>query len=113
MNLKLIIDNEIMTLDIPDFVLQEGQEFFHKLDNDMNQGWQMARQFVEKPNTLQRCQIVADRVLSALHTENKKSAVLLAGYVLNKFPELETIHVDTEGEPSNTRFVLTTGESVD
>jgi len=112
MNLKLIIDNDTMNLEVPYFVLQEGQDFFHKLDNDMDQGWQIARQFVEKPDTLQRCQIVADRMLSALHTENKKSAVLLAGYMLSKFPQLETIHVDTTGEPSNTRFVLTSGESV-
>lgn len=112
MNLKLVIEDETVNLDVPDFVMQEGQDFFRKLDKDMDQGWQMARSFVEKLDTLQRCQIVADRILSALHTENKKSAVLLAGYVLSKLPEVETAHIDTEGELLNTRFVLASGKTV-
>ncbi len=113
MNLKLIIDDMSLDLDVPEFILQEGKDYFAKLDGDMNQGWQVARRFIEAPDTTQRCQIVADRLLSALHTENKKSALLLAGYVLSKLPELQTIQIDTAGEPSNTRFVLNTGETLD
>ncbi len=109
MKLKLVIDNVTKGIDVPDSVLQEGQDFFQKLDSDMDQGWQMAWRYVENPNTLQRCQIVADRILSAMHTENKKSIVLLAAYVLSKYPDIAIIAIDTDGEPSNTRFLLGSG----
>ena len=38
----------------------------------MDKGWQMSRFWVEKPDLYQRCQIVADRILGAFHTENQK-----------------------------------------
>ena len=36
------------------------------MDQDMDAGWQMSRDWVDNPSREQRCQIVADKLLTAL-----------------------------------------------
>jgi hypothetical protein len=42
MLLKAIIDDQEISLEVPDPLLGEGEAFFAKLDADMDQGWQMS-----------------------------------------------------------------------
>ena len=109
MLLKAIIDDQELSLEVPEQLLQQGQAFFAKLDADMDQGWQMSREWVARPNQIERCQIVADKLLTALEKENDRLGVLMAGYLLSRLPGLEAVTLDTHGEMQNTLFTLAAG----
>lgn len=106
MLLKAIIDDQIYELNVPDALISQGQPFFDKLDQDMDAGWQMSREWVEQPDRLQRCQIVADKLLTALESENQKLGLMMAGYLIARLPGVESVELDVQGEIQNNRFNL-------
>jgi hypothetical protein len=106
MILKAIIDDQVYELNVPDALLQEARPFFDQLDRDMDQGWQMSREWVASPDRLQRCQIVANKLLTALETENDKLGRLMAGYILARLPGVESVELDIQGEIQNNHFNL-------
>ncbi|HHJ14691.1 MAG TPA: hypothetical protein ENJ79_10015 [Gammaproteobacteria bacterium] len=105
MILKVTIDDQTYDIEVPEHLLEEAGEFYDKMDADMDRGWQMSRTWVEKPDLYQRCQIVADRVLGAFHTENKKMLLLMAGYILSRVPQVQEVVVDTSGDMTLTEIV--------
>ena len=112
MLLKAIIDDQELSLEVPETLLREGQAFFAKLDADMDQGWQMSREWVARPNQIERCQIVADKLLTALEKENEKLGMLMAGYLLSRLPGIESVTPDTHGEMQNTLFTYHANASI-
>ncbi len=70
----------------------------------MDQGWQMSREYVPNPDVEQRCQIAADRLLTAMHNENKHSLLLMAGYIIKRLPNVERVDIDSTGNINETRF---------
>ncbi|MCG6898066.1 MAG: hypothetical protein LJE61_03125 [Thiocapsa sp.] len=107
MLLKAIIDDHIYELNVPDALISQAQPFFDQLDQDMDGGWQMSREWVERPDRLQRCQIVADKLLTALESENQQLGMMMAGYLLARLPGIESVELDVQGEIQNNRFHLT------
>ncbi|HED19757.1 MAG TPA: hypothetical protein ENI74_09705 [Gammaproteobacteria bacterium] len=105
MILKLTIDDQTCNIDVSAEIMQEAEAFYAKMDKDMDKGWQMSRTWVENPDLYQRCQIVADRILGAFHTENRKMAVLMSGYILSRVPHIEEVVVDTSGDITLTEVV--------
>ena len=106
MLLKAIIEDQEFSLEVPDQVLREGEAFFAKLDADMAQGWQMSREWVAHPSQIERCQIVGDKLLTALEKENPKLGILMAGYILTRLPGVESVTLDTHGEMQNSVFTV-------
>ena len=104
MILNISIEDQNYPIDVPDEVLAEGSDFFKKVDDDMDKGWQMSRSWVDKPDVEQRCQIIADKILGAFEQENKKSLVLLSAYIMGKMPGVKTVYVSTNGEMQETSF---------
>lgn len=110
MLLKAIIDDQIYELNVPDALISQAQPFFDRLDQDMDAGWQMSREWVEQPDRLQRCQIVADKLLTALESENQKLGLMMAGYLIARLPGVESVELDVQGEIQNNRFNLATDQ---
>jgi len=106
MILKAIIEDQEYSLNVPDELLGNAEPFFAKLDADMDAGWQMSREWVNNPGRVQRCQIVADKLLTALEKENHKLGMLMAGYILSRMPGVESVEMDTHGEIQNTQFTV-------
>lgn len=104
MLLKAIIDEHVYELNVPDVLISEAAPFFDQLDRDMDKGWQMSREWVDRPDRLQRCQIVADKLLTALESENQRLGMLMAGYLLSRLPGVESVELDVQGEIQNNRF---------
>ena len=98
MKLKVIIEEESYSLPIdPDF-LNQAVSFFDSMDNDMNKGWQMGRDWIEHPTPHQRLLIVADKLYSALENRDKKLTMMMAGYILSRAPHVTSIEMDVTGE---------------
>lgn len=98
MNLKIIIDDESQDIYIPDEFLSEASDYFDMLDKDMDKGYQMSRTWVANPDLMQRCQIIGDRILTALETENIKTGTLMAAYILSRVPNAYALHLNNEGD---------------
>ena len=104
MELKLVIDDQEFTLQVLGALVTQAEDFFAKMDSDMDQGWQMGREWVAQPDRLQRCQVVANKLVTALETENHDLGRLMAAYIISRAPEIESIEPDIHGEPLNTIF---------
>lgn len=102
MELKVIVDDEEYSLNVPDAIVQGAGEFFDRMDSDMDGGWQMSRDWVEKPDLVQRLQIVGNKLLTALENENHDLGRMMAGYILSRAPEIDALVLDTAGEMQNT-----------
>ena len=102
MRFKVIIGEQIYAIEVPDELLGEAAEFHARLDRDMERGWQMSRQFVAQPNTLQRCQIVADKLLTSIMNDNEATTLLMAAYIMLRVPGAIGVDIDDSGEMQNT-----------
>lgn len=104
MILNIRIEDQNYPIEVPDQIVEEGQDYFATLDSDMDKGWQMSREWVDEPSVEQRCQIVADRILGAIELENSKSLIMLSAYILNKMPNIKVLDISTNGEMQETLF---------
>lgn len=106
MKLRITVEGTTRVLDVPDALVREAEDFFAKMDGDMDRGWQMSREFVEHPDRVQRCQIVAHRLLGALSVGKHNAALLMAAYVLNRAPGITGLDIDTTGEITSTELLF-------
>ena len=104
MNVSVEIDDKSYVLNVPEALMLEAVEFFEKMDEDMNCGWQMSRWWVPDPDSTQRCQIVADKLLTAMQQENSEFALLLAAYILHNKPGTSRVRINTDGEIQGNEF---------
>ncbi len=104
MRLKVTAGDLTREMELPDELLTGAEDFFTRLDADMDRGWQMSRRWVDKPDTMQRCQILADRILTAWHNKNPQMAGLAAAYIVKRLPNVRHITIDVDGDMTQTRF---------
>lgn len=104
MQITVEFDDKSYALEVPATLLQEGDDFFEKMDKDMNCGWQMSRWWVPDPDSTQRCQIVADKLLTAMHNNNREFALLMCAYILRMKPATRRIRINTDGEIQGNAF---------
>ncbi len=105
MILNAIIDDRTYPIEVPEEIIESDEKFFQKMDSDMDKGWQISRDWVENPDTKQRCQIAADKLLTAINKENETLITLMAGYIISRMPGVKTVNIDTNGEILETELI--------
>ncbi|MEJ2392450.1 MAG: hypothetical protein P8019_13775 [Gammaproteobacteria bacterium] len=105
MKLNVYVNELMKQVDVPNDMLQEAQAIYAKIDQDLDQGRQMSREWVDSLDTLQRCKVVADRLLTAIENNNEPSTMLMAGYIMTRMPNVKTVHIATDGDINQTQFV--------
>lgn len=98
MILKAIVDEQLFELNLPASFMEKAQEFFEKMDTDLDKGWQVDREWYDDVSPLMRTQIVADKLLTALENEDDKLGRMMAGYIIFKNPGIDSIELSTQGE---------------
>jgi hypothetical protein len=106
MKLNIIIDGRSNAFEVPDEILVEARDFFNKMDEDMDRGWQMSRDWVPSPDNRQRCQIAADKLLTAIETDNEKLLMLMAAYILHTMPGVKSVNIDLTGDINETDIIM-------
>lgn len=106
MKLDVVIDNKTFSVEIPETMLDEAEEFFRKMDRDMDHGWQMGPEFIENPDAAKRCQIAANKLLVSVSTQNQLMIQLMAAYILKRMPGIRTVNIDTSGEMLGTELLF-------
>lgn len=84
--------------------LVQSAEAFDRLDQQMDDGIQLGRSWIEHPDREQRCQFAADKLLAALESDNEGLARISAGYILARLPDTRHVLLDNNGEPEAHRF---------
>lgn len=98
MILKVFLEDQTYPIEVPEFIINEADDFFSILDNDMNKGWQMSQFWVQNPDNSQRCQIAADKILTALNNDDQKTGVMMSAYILNRMPGTTELHLSVSGD---------------
>lgn len=109
MLLNIYIEDRHYPLDVPEALLTDAEEFFSRMDSDMDKGWQMSRQWVEHPDSTERGQIVAEKLMMALNADNPQMVSLMGGYILSRLPGVKGVRIDTSGEIQETEFIMGAG----
>jgi hypothetical protein len=109
MILKVQIDDQLLELNVPEEFIEQAQDFFAKMDADMDQGWQVNREWVEQPDQMLRVQVAANKLLTALENEDHKLGRLMAGYIVSRMPNVETVELNPAGETRDHRVNVTAG----
>jgi len=104
MLLKVIIEDEVYSLNVPDELVTGSADFFDQMDREMDAGRQMGRSWVDCPDREDRLRIVGDRLLGALERDNHDVGRMMAAYILNRAPRIDTLSLDTTGEIQNTEI---------
>jgi hypothetical protein len=105
MLLNIAVDGQNVDINVPDSMLSEARAFFEKMDADLDNGYQMGRFWVENPNGEERCQIAADKLVTAIENENENMATMMSAYILSKAPHIESVVVDSGDEMQEIHFV--------
>ena len=112
MILKVSLADQLLELNVPDQLLAQAEDFFARMDADMDQGWQVNREWFDLPDLPLRGQIVADKLLTALENEDHKLGRLMAGYICSRFPDIELLELSEQGEVRDHVLNMKTGESL-
>ena len=104
MILNVTINEQSYPIRIPDGMPGEAADMFARMDADMDRGWQMSRIWVDRPDSHQRCQIVADRLLTAMENQNQELATMMAAYIVAQIPDVREVIIDTSGDMTQTQI---------
>jgi hypothetical protein len=100
--LNVVVDGQMYTVNVDEEIIMSASSLFNKMDEDMNNGWTLGKEYVENPDVTQRCQIVGDKLLTALEDEDEQMQTMMAGYILSRVPKIMTIHLNNSGEIQDT-----------
>jgi len=106
MILDVLVDTQEIKIQIPDEMLTQSQAFFDKMDKDLDSGRRLGPTYIENLDAIQRAQIVADRLLTAIETENTGLAQLMAAYIVTRIKNVKLVNIDIDGDPLNTEIIL-------
>jgi hypothetical protein len=104
MILKVLIDDQLLELNVPEAFIDQAQDFFARMDADMDRGWQVNREWVEQPDQMLRALIAANKLFTALENEDHKLGRLMAGYILSRIPDVDTVELNPAGETRDHRI---------
>ena len=104
LTLTILIGEEERHVTLSSEMIADAEHTLSRMDRDMDKGWQLGRRFIEHPGTIERCQIAADRLLTALHTQNEASMSLMSAYILSRLKDVQSVNLNTEGEADETLF---------
>ncbi len=113
MILKVTIADQLLELNVPDALIERAQDFFDRMDADMDQGWQVNREWIDDVDLPLRGQIVANKLLTALENRDDNLGRLMAGYILSRFPDIERVELSEAGEIRDHVLILKSGAEVE
>ncbi len=112
MILKVMLGDQTLPVEVGTEIVFGARDFFERMEQDMGRGWQMSREYVEHPTTINCCQIAADKLFTAIHHNKQEMIRLMAGYILSRLPGVEAVMVDTSGDMLATEFVMKDGRTL-
>ncbi len=98
MILNINIDQQSYELEVQEALIKELKPVFDDMDNEFDRGVQMGRYWVEKPDAEQRCQVAINKLINAMHSEDKRSVYIMAAFIFYKFPDVLSVTSSSDFE---------------
>ena len=112
MHLDVYILDQHRRVEVAPADLESGRPLFDKMDADMDVGCRMGPEFITEPNRIHRAQMAADKLLTAIETENPLMITAMSAYIAARVPEARALHIDVSGEPQNTSLTDAQGNEI-
>jgi hypothetical protein len=109
MRLEVYVEGRTYPIEVSEETVASASALFEKMDRDMDAGWKMGPEFIDRPDRYQRAQIAASRLLLAIESGNQGMIQAMAGYILARVPAAGRVYVDTTGQPLNTEICRADG----
>lgn len=104
MILNVHISEQVFPIEVPESLVSEAAEFFDRMDSDLDRGYQMSRTWVDNPDRIMRCQIAADKMVTAMETENEPLKMMMAAYIVSRLPNVSDVYISIEGNMLEHEF---------
>ena len=82
------------------------RQFLDKMDVDMDHGFTLDGQHFNDPDTLQKGNYVAMRLIQAIQDNNKGMTNAMCAYLVTRFPKLKTVGFEDHGEKVKINFAF-------
>jgi hypothetical protein len=105
LNFTIKKDDELYDLNVDPSLLAEAEDFFQKMDKDMDSGYRMGPEFIGNLNHTQRAQIACSKLISALDSDNQPMVQLMIGYVLSRVPDCTGVILNDDGNPASNEVL--------
>lgn len=105
--LKLRIDGEmVLEFDRNTRLPGRQRDFLDKMDEDMDQGIQLANMHVREPDSLQRAHYVALHLLQAYREDNQSMITATCAYLIQRVPTLNTVAIEQDNQETRLQLIL-------
>jgi len=74
------------------------RQYLDKMDNDMDDGIELAGEAITEPDAVQRAKFVAMHMVQALIDEHDAMIAAACAYLANRLPELKQVKVVEQGD---------------
>jgi len=98
MKLNLNIDQQSYELEVQEALITELKPVFDDMDKEYDKGIQLGRYWTDKPDIEQRCQITMNKLINAMHSEDKRALYTMAAYIVYKFPNVQMVTSSSDFE---------------
>ncbi|MCU7940310.1 MAG: hypothetical protein KZQ64_13460 [gamma proteobacterium symbiont of Bathyaustriella thionipta] len=85
----LLDGQEVLTYDRSQALPDKQREYLDILDTQMDEGFILSDQKINKPNLQQRTQFIALNLVNALSKEDDNTAIIMFTYLVNRMPDLK------------------------
>lgn len=85
----LLDGQEVLTYDRSQALPEKQREYLDILDKQMDEGFVLADQKIDRPNLQQKTQFIAFNLVHALSKEDDNSAIIMFTYLVNRLPDLK------------------------
>ncbi|MCK5664230.1 MAG: hypothetical protein KAI17_12135 [Thiotrichaceae bacterium] len=80
---------EVLTYDRSQALPDQQREYLNALDDQLEEGFILSDQQIDKPNLQQKTQFIALNLVNALTKEDDNTAIIMFTYLVNRMPELK------------------------
>ena len=98
MKLNLNIEQEFYELEVQEALIAELRPALDDMDTEYDKGIQLGRYWVDTPDIEQRCQISMNKLINAMHNEDKRTVYTMAAYIVSKFPDVQMVTSSSDFE---------------
>ncbi|MCU7800505.1 MAG: hypothetical protein KZQ70_10235 [gamma proteobacterium symbiont of Lucinoma myriamae] len=96
----LLDSQEVLTYDRSQALPDKQREYLDVLDKQMDEGFILSDQKINKPSLQQKTQFIALNLVNTLLKEDDNTAIIMFTYLVNRMPELKQAKAKTKDSES-------------
>ena len=85
---------------------ERQQNYLDKLDRDMDQGFSLGGVRLDRPDPLQRAQLMCMNLIRAIQTNDEQGAAAACTYLAVRLPELRQVRAQSQGDELHIDLVF-------